>query len=298
MKFTNEKYPFVNLIRNKDLDKIDGLAYLINFIGGIDLNNIEYQYFGLNFVKEAEEQFDKLFDLLPYLKPCYGCELRPHGTAFIYKIDQSKPDGLSGILIKSTTMSDLQPYLLDIFNEWKSSGLSDDDVLDSLKTVTGSTALYGVKSVTYRIPETQKDNWALEWDTRMTKKNGKELLPDSYYKSQEFVNEIWHSFWRLIILNLFKQLVKTNIQIVGEENSKKRIFDNVKYISDFPIRIFQYDKSYFTEIIRNFPFPVKGHGRHQVCGKGRKDRKWIQVKPFQKKGYHRRAKKDINISNN
>lgn len=49
------------------------------------------------------------------------------------------------------------------------------------------------------------------------------------------------------------------------------------------------DSTWDSNITVLNPFMVRGHFRHQVCGKGRADRKLLYIDAFMKKGYHRRA---------
>lgn len=53
------------------------------------------------------------------------------------------------------------------------------------------------------------------------------------------------------------------------------------------------DCKWFTELIRDTPFHVRGHLRWQVCGEGRKRRRLIWIEEFEKKGYHRKATKEV-----
>jgi hypothetical protein len=51
------------------------------------------------------------------------------------------------------------------------------------------------------------------------------------------------------------------------------------------------DCQWYTQLIRNIPFNVRGHLRLQPCGEGRKKRKLIWIESFEKSGYVRKAKK-------
>lgn len=55
-------------------------------------------------------------------------------------------------------------------------------------------------------------------------------------------------------------------------------------------KIDYYDCSWYTTIVRNEGFSVKGHFRLQPCGKGKRDHKLIYIHEFQKHGYVRRAR--------
>ena len=54
------------------------------------------------------------------------------------------------------------------------------------------------------------------------------------------------------------------------------------------------DCRWFTELIRDIPFLVKGHFRWQPVGEGRSQKKLIWIDDFKKEGYHRKATKLIN----
>jgi len=53
------------------------------------------------------------------------------------------------------------------------------------------------------------------------------------------------------------------------------------------------DCRWFTELIRDIPFLVKGHFRWQPVGEGRNQKKLIWIEDFKKEGYHRKATKEL-----
>jgi hypothetical protein len=56
------------------------------------------------------------------------------------------------------------------------------------------------------------------------------------------------------------------------------------------------NKLYDTEINIDCPFGVRGHWRNQYCGKditGKSIHKKIFIEAFEKKGYHRKATKEL-----
>ena len=57
------------------------------------------------------------------------------------------------------------------------------------------------------------------------------------------------------------------------------------------------DCRWFTELIRDTPFHVKGHLRWQVHGEKHSKRKLIWISDFEKHGYNRKASKDITLQN-
>lgn len=62
-------------------------------------------------------------------------------------------------------------------------------------------------------------------------------------------------------------------------------------LSEF--NVIRLDSTYFTRIYREEGFSVSGHFRLQPCGEGLRDRKLIYINPFEKNGYTRRAKIEI-----
>lgn len=62
-------------------------------------------------------------------------------------------------------------------------------------------------------------------------------------------------------------------------------------LSEF--NVIRLDSIYFTRIYREEGFSVSGHFRLQPCGEGLKSRKLIYINPFEKNGYTRRAKIEI-----
>ena len=52
------------------------------------------------------------------------------------------------------------------------------------------------------------------------------------------------------------------------------------------------DAKWYRELIINSPYGVSGHLRFQPYGEGRTKRKLIWIAPYEKQGYHRKAKKE------
>jgi hypothetical protein len=67
----------------------------------------------------------------------------------------------------------------------------------------------------------------------------------------------------------------------------------VKYFNESNSNFTVLNCNWFTDLIRNTPFTVKGHFRWQVHGEKHSKRKLIWVNEFEKSGYHRKATKDI-----
>ena len=104
--------------------------------------------------------------------------------------------------------------------------------------------------------------------------------------SEEFIQRNFSLIPYFIFLDyaqIEEKIVKANTKQRGI--SKKSGDTN---LSDFDIK--RIDSMYFTRIIREEGFSVSGHFRLQPCGEGLRDRKLIYINPFEKNGYTRRAK--------
>jgi hypothetical protein len=58
--------------------------------------------------------------------------------------------------------------------------------------------------------------------------------------------------------------------------------------------IIHLDARWFTDIVRDIPYGVKGHWRWQPHGEGRTKRRMQWIAEFQKTGYHSKPRKDLN----
>jgi len=86
-------------------------------------------------------------------------------------------------------------------------------------------------------------------------------------------------------------------QKVLKPNDKHRENGN-KHFNESKSDIIFLDCNWFTELIRNTPFHVKGHLRWQHHGEGFKKRKLIWISDFEKSGYQRKAKKETILLEN
>lgn len=71
-----------------------------------------------------------------------------------------------------------------------------------------------------------------------------------------------------------------------------------KFFNESTKNITILDCGWFTELIRNTPFSVRGHLRWQPYGAGKNQKKLIWIEDFQKQGYHRKPQKTIINTNN
>ena len=101
--------------------------------------------------------------------------------------------------------------------------------------------------------------------------------------------------WILLLL-IFKEIAETEVEyidVVDTNKIPKNIskFQRQNYINGLEgdITINYYTANWYTEIVRNEEFGVRGHWRNQPYKNGYK---LIFIKPFKKHGYHRKAEKD------
>ena len=66
-----------------------------------------------------------------------------------------------------------------------------------------------------------------------------------------------------------------------------------KHYNESKSELIVLDCRWFTEMIRDIPFLVKGHFRWQPVGEGRSQKKLIWIEDFKKEGYHRKATKEL-----
>ena len=77
-------------------------------------------------------------------------------------------------------------------------------------------------------------------------------------------------------------------QKIMKPNEKLRENGN-KHYNESKSDVIVLDCRWFTELVRDTPFHVKGHYRWQVHGQQRAKRKLIWISDFDKQGYHRKA---------
>lgn len=120
------------------------------------------------------------------------------------------------------------------------------------------------------------------------------------YRSYDFKEE-WESmfpsakgivdnaFGMALTTMLFKKYAQIETKIINPLSAQ--YFNDVYCRNDTNIKITYLNSSWFTSIVREAGFNVRGHFRLQACGEGMKDRKLIWVNDFQKSGYTREAGK-------
>lgn len=85
-------------------------------------------------------------------------------------------------------------------------------------------------------------------------------------------------------------------QKVLKPNDKHRENGN-KHFNESKSNLIVLDCKWFTDLIREAPFHVKGHLRWQHHGQGFKKRKLIWINEFEKSGYRRTATKTATLNN-
>jgi hypothetical protein len=94
----------------------------------------------------------------------------------------------------------------------------------------------------------------------------------------------------ILVYHLFKKYAPIEEVVSVRERKEHHDLPDIK--TNQPIEY--YDCGWYTTIIRNEGFSVRGHFRLQPCGAGKKDKKLIYIHEFQKHGYVRRARLLLN----
>lgn len=110
------------------------------------------------------------------------------------------------------------------------------------------------------------------------------------------LNEAMSQTRMMMKIIMFKKYATVELETI--KAGKKKEVKNVergKVINEMGIDVTMLDSTWFREIIRNEGFKVRGHFRLQPCkdDNGEWTRKIIYIEEFEKHGYHRRAKMDI-----
>jgi hypothetical protein len=99
--------------------------------------------------------------------------------------------------------------------------------------------------------------------------------------------------WMLTILLAINFIKHCEIEVKILKPKEKYRSEGKKYFNESKSDVHILDCKWFTELIRDSPFKVRGHFRWQFHGEGRKGRKLIWIDEFQKEGYHRKAEKEV-----
>lgn len=260
MKFTDKKYPFIQILN-------DGLIHKIPISGEIepptDVNqdNIiwatlyrfgtekgEYQVFSRQFIEKAWKFGKNLITSFEKLADCSGCILKNDGIGIFYFINPQYKD---------------YEILLIVVHETSVVGYATANI-------KADKAMY---TEGFHVNYRQVPNLSINWAQQI---------------------------WTIVVINLLKQFADTELRYIGgKAGQRKTEIDNVKYLSDLPISVSHYNCSWFIECVSDKEFGVSAHIRLQPCGPGKSLLKFVFVRAYLKHGYHRRARKDLlQISNN
>jgi hypothetical protein len=250
----NERYPFINHLVNKDLDALSPLRAK-KLIKSLTEKISEYsiQKFSDNLFVEVMRIRAELEEFFPVIDPVKGCILLSQ-----YEEGWENPE--EGIFYYGVY------YKINPANEVPFTGaLFFRNALIASFFITSLDFSEGV-NMTIR-PELHYRE--LDIDLVKTAVRILELVTFLQYKPTEYVD-------------LYSGVSHHNVR------SKELI----EYM-DTSIKINCYDISWYREINVNREIDVREHTRRQPYGKGRRLTKDIEVGPYTKKGYHRRAKKDL-----
>jgi hypothetical protein len=92
---------------------------------------------------------------------------------------------------------------------------------------------------------------------------------------------------------MFKSYADVETEVVNLNKKIKPIGEDEPIYNKIPFPVTWLNCNWFTNIIRSEGFGVRGHFRFQRVGPGRRQIKMVEVKPYRKSGYHRRAQKVI-----
>lgn len=123
----------------------------------------------------------------------------------------------------------------------------------------------------------------------------KQLVPSFDGASEkEMTNSINMYYYQMTILfELFRKYAEVEIKVL-QPKAKAELF-RCKYHNENDCSIEIMDSTWFTRLIKSDAFKVRGHFRLQPCGQAFQDRKLVWIKDFQKEGYTRKAKKELEI---
>jgi hypothetical protein len=106
-------------------------------------------------------------------------------------------------------------------------------------------------------------------------------------KITDGINEnVMGMFDCILVYHLFKKYAPIEEVVSVRERREHRDLPEIRTTQ----KIDYLDCSWYTTIIRNEGFNVRGHFRLQPCGKGKQDKKLIYIHEFRKHGYIRRAR--------
>jgi hypothetical protein len=91
----------------------------------------------------------------------------------------------------------------------------------------------------------------------------------------------------------FLTFAECETKVINAETGHRAKVNNEKYVTDIKSNVEIVDSNWFTTIIHSNGFNVSGHFRLQPIGHGRNERRLIWIKDFEKHGYTRRARVEV-----
>lgn len=106
------------------------------------------------------------------------------------------------------------------------------------------------------------------------------------------LNETVSNMYQLVLLTiLFKQYAPIETRTIKKDKgfAHKMVMNNEKLLNETKIPVQIIDSRWFTTIIREEGFIVRGHFGLRACGKGRLQRQLTWIPTYEKSGYKREA---------
>ena len=167
--------------------------------------------------------------------------------------------------------------------------IQDDSLYELLGERSGIMVLSDRVSV-YNITDDFIFLWTLPRDKR-----GRGIITwfptDISYSDFISKNEVNNVHNNAILVLLLKKYAKVQTQEVVPNVKDKPVRVSKKTNTNkLPFKVEQTDCTWFTTYYTDVKIPVRGFMRWQACGVKHSERKLIYVPPFEKNGYHRKAK--------
>lgn len=123
------------------------------------------------------------------------------------------------------------------------------------------------------------------------------IAPSSFNLTAENTTDgtyhLGYSAQMALQLVIFKNCAELEIKEIDgnpkSQISRKTKIGKEKFLNEVPFKINIINSTYFTRIVRTDGFTVSAHWRWQPHGPGRKERKLIMIKEYEKHGYTKRA---------
>ena len=266
-----------------------------------------------NSLLNANDAVFGLSKVWPEFAEAASSRIEAVSTTFVTAMDSSYAAFLKADLFKELENQDLQGTLIFPGGEV----ICYDFIMQAPQEVDGKLT-YGISGNALRLTEgrhlvcdmfddldqndepTGTSSWhdfeKMEW--KMPLNDDVKGTMGEYFKKRgiEFeisdgINEnIMGMFDLVLVFHLFKKYAPIEEIVSVRERRERNDIPDVKTSQ----KIEYYDCSWYTTIVRNEGFSVRGHFRLQPCGAGKRDKKLIYIHEFQKHGYVRRARLILN----